>query len=243
MRQDRIARYRPRLEQFEEKLLLSAILHSGHALRPASPHGGAHLAHAPMIGVPAHTLPNSPGAAAQTAGPGTALTMFRITNPSPAPLSLRPPFNQVLVQPHLPVPGGMYNVLYVAVRNGTARTFTADSGFSVRVTGQRTSFPVLTGTQVWKAGQVMVFYILTKQYYPLSPITGAGFEFNLAGRSETAIPGPTGIYLRIKYVPGSFPRLLNWIVAHGPGSNGHEVGLPDTAVWQITSARSNIVPL
>jgi hypothetical protein len=232
-------RYRPRLERFEEKQLLTASPHAAHGMLA----GASHLVHAPIPNVSADHAPSSPVPAAHTAGPGTALTLFRITNPSPMRLALIPPFNQVLVQPHPPVPGEMYNVLYVAVRNGTARTFNSDTGLNVRITGAKTVFPVLTGTQVWKPGQVMVFYILTKRYYPLNPIVGAGFQFDLNGQSQTAIPGPTGIYLRVKYVPGSFPRLLNWIVAHGPGSRGHELGLPDTAVWQITSARTNIVPL
>lgn len=238
----RMRRYRPRLERCEEKKLLSASPHPAQGMLGGASHAAAHLMHPPISTAPAEAAQSSP-ARSQTTGPGTGLTLFRITNPSPRPLALIPPFAQVLVQPHLPTPGGMYNVLYVAVRNGTARTFNADTGLSVRITGAKTVFPVLTGSQVWKPGQVMVFYILTKRYYPLNPIVGAGFQFDLNGQSQTAIPGPTGIYLRIKYIPGSFPRLLDWIVAHGPGSKGHAYGLPDTAVWQITSARTNIVPL
>ena len=43
-----------------------------------------------------------------------------------------PPFTQVLVQDQQPVPGQTYNVLYVVVRNGTAKTFDASSGFAVK---------------------------------------------------------------------------------------------------------------
>jgi hypothetical protein len=175
--------------------------------------------------------------------PANGFTLFRITNPAPNTSLLIPPFQQVLVQSTMPQPGKLYNVLSVSVRNGTARTFDASSGFAVRVTGQTQSFPILTGNQRWKPGQVFVFYVLTKKYYPLRPITGAGFEFNLGGSNGTAVPGPSGIFLRVKYNPTTFPRLLNWIVAHGPGSKGHQLGLPDTAIWEFVSAKTNIIPL
>ena len=126
-------------------------------------------------------------------------------------------------------------MLSVSVRNSTRQTFDAESGFAVRLTGQTRSFPVLTGTQTWKPGQVMVFYVLTQKYYPVRPATSAGFEFDLAGSRGVAVPGPSGIFLRVKYNPARFPRTLDWIVAHGPGSKGHELGLPDTAIFEFTS--------
>jgi hypothetical protein len=70
------------------------------------------------------------------------------------------------VQGEQPVPGQVYNVGYVTVKNGTAQTFTAQNDFTVRMTNQPKSFagfPILTGDQVWKPGQILVFYVLTKK--------------------------------------------------------------------------------
>jgi hypothetical protein len=213
----------PCLERFEEKQLLSA----GSLPNPAE-----HL---------------KAGSAARPS-PTSGFTLFRITDTSfPLTVNLRPPFQQVLVQSAKPVPGAVYNVLYVAMRNGTARTFDASSGFAVKVTGQSPShsFPILTGTEQWKPGQFIVFYVLTKKYYPLSPITGAGFQFNFAPGLK-AIPGPSGIFLRLKYNPDTFARALNQIVAHGEGpegGKGAKLGLPDTAIWSFISAKTDLVPL
>jgi hypothetical protein len=209
-------KFRPCLERFEPKQLLNA----GPSATPSAQQ-------TPLAG---------------------GLTLFRITNTSfPLTVNLAPPFQQVLVQSANPVPGAVYNVLSVAVRNGTARTFDASSGFSAKVTGQSQSqsVPILTGTEQWKPGQFIVFYILTKKYYPLSPITGAGFQFNFAPGLK-AIPGPSGIFLRIKYNPATFARTLDSIVAFGPGAEGGagpKLGLPDTAIWEFTSAKTDLIPL
>jgi hypothetical protein len=171
-------------------------------------------------------------------------TLFRITDTSfPNAVNLVPPFDQVLVQSTPPVPGAVYNVLSVSVRNGTSQAFNASSDFSVRVTGQTQSFPILTGNQQWKPGQFIVFYILTKKYYPLRPILGAGFELNLAGSRGVAIPGPSGIFLRLTYNPATLAQAIDHIIAHGPGSKGSEFGLPNTAIWEFVSARTHVIPL
>ncbi len=169
---------------------------------------------------------------------------FRVTNtPFQTPYKLIPPFQQVLVQGRKPVPGQVYNVTDVTVKNGTSLTFNASSGFTVRMTNQPRSFggfPILTGDQEWKPGQILVFYVLTKKYYPVS-FVGGGFQFNLGGRSSTAIPGPAGIFLRLKYDPATFARTLNWIVAFGPGNlggTGAQLGLPNTSINQLTDART-----
>jgi hypothetical protein len=161
------------------------------------------------------------------------LVLFRITNPTPFNTRLVPPFDQVAVQSRPPVPGQVYNVLFVSVRNQTRRTFDASSGFAVRLTNQTRahSYPILTGTEQWAPNEVKVFYVLTKQYYPLRPITSAGFRFKLGDDSGIAIPGPSGIFLRVRYNPDTFPRVLDRIVAFGPGAKGRELGLPDTALW------------
>jgi hypothetical protein len=126
--------------------------------------------------------------------------------------------------------------------NGTAQTFDASSGFTVRLTnqGRIPGFPILTGNQQWKPGQVFVLYVLTKKYYPVSFVAG-GFQVNLGGRSSTLVPGPSGIFLRLKYDPATFARTLDWIVAYGQGAQlgqGPKFGLPDTAINTIVSART-----
>jgi hypothetical protein len=147
-----------------------------------------------------------------------------------------------LVQYAKPVPGRVYNVHYVALKNGTAQTFDASRGFTVRLTNQlRTqAFPILTGKEQWKPGQVIVFYVLTKRYYPVSFVAG-GFQFNLGGRSSTLVPGPSSIFLRLTYDPATFARTLDWIVAFGQGAQlglGPKFGMPDTAINTFVAART-----
>jgi hypothetical protein len=234
LRKRPIQKFLPLLERCEPKRLLSASPLTNHTV---------HLKDGSAAS-PVQTAESS-GANGSVGRPSPAagFTLFRITNPTPTNARLIPPFKQVLVQSTTPVPGAVYNVLSVSVRNGTARTFDASSGFAVKVTGQSRSFPILTGTEQWKPGQFMVFYILTKKYYPLRPITSAGFEFDFAGSRGVAIPGPSGIFLRLKYNPAKFARTLDAIVAHGPGAKGHRLGLPDTAIWEFTSAKNYIIPL
>jgi hypothetical protein len=171
--------------------------------------------------------------------PDNRYLVYRITNPNRFNDELTPPFSHRLVQSSQPVPGQIYNVLYVAVRNGTAQTFDASSGFSVRFPGQTTSFQILTGSEQWKPGQEFVFYVLTKKYYPMPNVVTSGFEFDLGGARSVAIPGPSGIFLRLKYNPATFDRTLDWIVAFGPGAEGGKgvkFGLPHTAIYEFVSA-------
>ena len=180
---------------------------------------------------------------------GIGYLAYRITNPTGRPVHLIPPFQQVLVQNVQPVPGRTYNVLYIAVRNGTAKTFTASDGFTVRIPGnsgghavKQEGFPVLTGNEVWKPNTWMVFYVLSKKYYPLSPQVGASFQLQADGRSSTLVAGPSGIFLRLKYNPATFASTLNWIVAFSQGAqlgNGSRVGMPDTAINVLVSAGTN----
>jgi hypothetical protein len=216
MRQRPILKYRPGLEWLEEKRLLS----SG----PSSTQGSAH----PLVSLEA-TVPHH------------GYLVYRITNPNRFNNHLTPPFSHVLVQSRQPIPGQVYNVLSVAVRNGTARTFDASSGFRVMFPGQRGSFPILTGSEQWKPGQEFVFYVLTKKYYPLPNVVTSGFEFDLGGARSVAIPGPSGIFLRLKYHPATFARTLDSIVAFGPGAEGGsgvKYGLPDTAIYEFVSAKT-----
>jgi hypothetical protein len=221
MRQRSTMRFRPGLEQFEEKLLLTA---------------GSLTTHAGPQTKDLRRQPEPVGAFGYLA--------FRVTNtPWQTPYKLVPPFQQVLVQSGQPVPGQVYNVNDVTVKNGTSQSFTATNGFTVRMTNQPRSFggfPVLTGNEQWKPGQILVFYVLTKKYYPVSFVAG-GFQLNLGGRSSTLVPGPSGIFLRLKYDPATFARTLNWIVAFGQGNQvgqGAKFGLPNTSINQITDART-----
>lgn len=171
----------------------------------------------------------------------TGSLVYRLTNPSVHPITLKPPFQQVLVQAQQPFPGQVYNVLYVAVKNQTAQTFDASSGFSVKFSGSQYVAPILTGNQTWKPGQDIVFYVLTKKYYPVTNQVHSGFRFNLGGAGSVAIPGPSGIFLRVTYNPDTFPRILNWIVAFGPGAQGGKgvkFGMPDTAIYGFLSAKT-----
>ena len=152
----------------------------------------------------------------------TGITMERITNPTPVNTRIIPPLQQVAVQDRQPVPGQSYNVVFITLRNSTGRTFDASDGFEARITGQGPgeSVPVLSGTEDWKPGEVLVFYFLTKDYYPLRPIQSAGFEFNFVNPRVVAIPGPSGFFQRITYIPETFPQVLDTIVTTGPGSKG-----------------------
>mgnify|MGYP000872395722 CR=1 FL=1 len=174
------------------------------------------------------------------------LALVRITNPTPFNARLVPPFRQIKVQDREPIPGQVYNVVFATVRNSTNRKYTSDDGFFVRVTGQTKEhkYPILTGDQVWRPGQVIVFYFLTKRYYPLRPVQSAGFQFDLGGFPGTAIPGPSGFFQRIHYLnPQSFERVLNGIVPYGPGARGTYLGLPNTSIWEFLPANQAGVPL
>jgi hypothetical protein len=228
MRRRRVVRFHPALERFEAKALLSA----GAASTPAS--------------VLAASSAHAAAASTHHLNPGQGYLAYRLTNPTYRLVHLRPPFQHVLVQNLQPVPGRTYNILFVAVQNGTGQTFTAADNFKVRLPGFTGShrvvdhaFPVLTGDQVWMPKTWIVFYALSKKYYPLSPQVAAGFQLDAAGRSSTIVPGPSGIFLRLKYDPATFGRTLDWIVAYGQGAQqgaGSALGMPDTAINTLVSA-------
>ena len=113
----------------------------------------------------------------------------------------------------------------------------------VRLTTQSKSVPILMGTEQWKPKQVIVFYVLTKKYYPLPEVSG-GFQFDLGGmpRASTLVPGPSGIFLRVKYNPATFTKTLNWIVAYGQGNQGgvgSQYGLPNTSINEFVAASTH----
>jgi hypothetical protein len=248
MRRRPITRFRPCIERFEDKRLLSVTASTIAAaqlkVHSAGPAGrfaqtpGLATADSPTI----RAARIAQAARIQRKSLVNKFLGFRITIPKMFPVNLIPPFQQVLVQSAKPVPGRVYNILYVVVKNGTARTFNASNGFLVRLNNSARSrtFPVLTGSQQWKPNRWIVFYVLTQKYYPVS-FVGGGFQLDLGGASSTLVPGPSGIYLRLKYNPANFARKLNWIVAYGQGAQlgaGAKLGLPDTAINEIVAANT-----
>ncbi len=154
MHQRQTLKIRPGLERLEDKQLLSSDLLTTHvanleagsralvrhvaestgASKAASDaaHGDAELKQL------ARPVPNDAGGLGRTADharPASSVprfTIFRITNTAyPLTVNLKPPFQQVLVQSAQPVPGQVYNVLFLSMRNGTAQTFNASSGLEV----------------------------------------------------------------------------------------------------------------
>jgi hypothetical protein len=237
----------PHVERFEGRQLLSVATATGHARAADLPGAlAAHRAetsgdHGPDTAVArARSGAFTGGTPMASAGKGRHSARFvlsRITNTAAGnAVNLVPPFQQVLVQAKPPVPGRTYNVLSVAVRNHTSQTFTAQDNSSVKLSGQTRATPILTGDEQWKPGQFIVFYVLTHQYYPAQPEVSGGFVFDLDGSRGVAIPGPSGIFLRLTYRPATFARTLDWIVAYGPGAEGGlgpRYGLPDTAIWEF----------
>lgn len=231
-----ITKFRPRLEPLEVKQPLAAGATS------------APLAHLPAL-TSAPASPNEAGSPSAAAGgtitaqavkPNFGYLVYRITNPSGPPNTLTPPFGHVLVQDLQPVPGQIYNILQVAVKNATKKTFTASDDFLVKFPGQRHYFPILKGNETWKPGQDFIFYVLTKKYYPLPNQVTSGFRFKLSGAWSTAIPGPSGIFLRIKYNPATINKILDYVVTRGPGAQGGaglKTGMADTAIYAFTSAK------
>ncbi len=247
MRQRRVMKFHPGLERFEERQLLSATAVATHAM--SSSHGSRALAPHSAESSGTHAAKAASNGGQRGPGGGTlgaGYFAYRLTNPTYRLIHLKPPFQQVLVQKVQPVPGHTYNVLFIAVRNGTGKTFTASDGFTVRIPGnsgnhavKQKGFPVLTGNEVWAPNTWIVFYVLSKKYYPLSPQVAASFQLQAGGRSSTLVAGPSGIFLRLKYNPATFASTLNWIVAYSQGAqigNGSALGMPDTAINVLVSA-------
>jgi hypothetical protein len=247
MRRRALMKLHPGCERLEQKQLLSASASSTPALdlKSGAAASALHAGSSPdaaaadsdrsvELGQPARPrtgphLPTTP----------TGFLGHRITNPTEHKVGLKPPYYQVLVQARQPVPGQVYNLLYVAVKNATAQTFTAKNNFTVRLPGGQ-FFPVLTGDQEWKPRMWIIFYIMSKKYYPLAQIPG-GFEILAGGRLSTFVPGPSAIFLRLKYNPATFARTLDWIVTLGQGAQlglGPPKGMPDTAINQMLAART-----
>jgi hypothetical protein len=221
-----IIRFSPDLETLEAKLALSVT---------TSP--VANLSGVPQVAATATTTGHK--ITAQAVKPNFGYLVYRITNPTLANNHLTPPFGHVLVQNSQPIPGQIYNVLSIILKNGTMQTFNASSGFTVTLPGERQPVPILTGNEAWLPGQNFIFYVLSKKYYPLASQVSDGFKFNLGGAKSVAIPGPSAIFLRIKYNPATINHVLDVIMTTGPGAQGGsgiKFGLPDTALWEFVSA-------
>ncbi|HWE35134.1 MAG TPA: hypothetical protein VG406_01075 [Isosphaeraceae bacterium] len=251
MRDRTTEKYQPDLERLEPKLPLSA----GAATMPIVGQRAGHLHPADRAGLAGaaggFAVPGQHGGRSAAAGGSVSIAavkphfgylVYRITNPNIHNNTLIPPFGHVLVQRVQPIPGQTYNVLSLVVRNGTNQTFDASSGFAVKVPGDTYWTPILTGNEQWMPGQHFVFYILTKKYYPLRNQVTSGFIFNMGGAISTAIPGPSGIFLRLKYNPATFGRSLDAIVAFGQGAQGGSgirTGIADTQIYEFVSALTN----
>ena len=124
MRRRPIMKFHPALEPFEAKQLLSAS--------PVTTHAAAITAtHRPRPTRRPSRSNSSPMRSSGSASP---------TRSHLVPYMLIPPFQTVLVQTNQPVPGQVYNVLQVAVRNGTSQTFTASNNFTVRLNTETGTF-------------------------------------------------------------------------------------------------------
>lgn len=218
------ARYLPGVERLEPKQLPSGL----------TPHAAARQRAA------AETLATANPAV--DSKPTVGYLVYRITNPNRFNTNVKPPFHHVFVQTEQPVAGQQYNILSILVRNGTARTFTAADDIQVKLSQQNYDTPALTGDQQWKPGQWIVFYVLTKKYYPVPSQVKSGFVFNFEGARSVAVPGPSGVFQRITYDPAKFATMLDRITAFGPGSQGgagYKYGLPVTNVYEFVSSRTN----
>jgi hypothetical protein len=239
-------RFRPGLERLEAKQTLSAspalasLAHHGAGARTAPPHSVSPPA--PHQGAGGSQAGADSSISADAIRQYRGFYVYRLTNPKLFNNHIdTPTAGHVLVQNTQPVPGQVYNVLQIAMRNGTARTFTSSDNFYVKLSGQHHLTPILTGNQVWKPGQWFIFYVVTKKYYPIENQIKGGFIFLLDGAKSWAIPGPSGIFLRLRYNPATINRTLDWIATKGPGAQGGiglTYGLPDTAIYEFVAART-----
>ena len=203
--------FHPDLERFEAKRLLSAGASAGHVVPAGDQHARLDLD-------PAMTTSSSAQAAVGDTHGTSSLPKhflaYRITNPDRSP---RPPGPALPAGPGPGRPAGPRPGLQRAVRRRDERDGPdihgrqRFQGPATRASPGRTgssdnAFPVLTGDQVWKPKTWIVFYVLSKKYYPLSPQVAAGFQLDAGGRSSTLVPGPSGIFLRLTYDPATFAQ-------------------------------------
>jgi hypothetical protein len=176
--------------------------------------------------LPGAGLMGAPGHAIQIAGLSRAVPRFSPHLPSRLPQfqtytlgpdsgQLVPPFGQIRADLTPLVPGSVYNLTFLTVRNGTSQTFNAASGFTVQLPGQGGFQPFLQGKSQWKPGGVIVFYVLSTSQFPGS------FSFKFNGPAQEK---PNNISYNIQYNPTTFPGTLNAIVAQSVGARYRLVG-------------------
>jgi hypothetical protein len=247
-----VVKFQPGLESLEAKQLMSTGLAPVESSQGTTPSvvetGNVHHAarlHASAAGSN-KSYENKYRKIALTHGadpkPTHGYLVFRVTNPNIYNNHFNPPFQQVMVQSKKPIPGQTYNILFFSLRNGTAQTFDANSGFMVKMSKQTKATPILTGDMTWKPGETFVFYVLTKKYYPIDNQVTGGFIFDLGGARSLAIPGPSGIFQRIQYNPNTFSQMLGSIVVNGPGNQGGQgikFGMPNTSITEFVNAKTN----
>jgi hypothetical protein len=252
MKEHLAMKYRPGLEPLEAKQLLSVAASTIPLAHPMAGTRSLAVPPATAAATPGATHPgrvlsgrassiaqHGPTVSVDAVRPLVGYLVYRVTNPNRFNNKLIPPFGHVLTQHLQPVPGQTYNVLYIAVRNGTGQTFDASSNFQVAFPQEHGSFPILTGNETWKSGQWFIFYVLTKWYYPLPSQVHSGWIFDLGGARSVGIPGPSGIFQRVKYDPTRFTQMLDQIVTHGVGAQGGKgirFGMPDTAIDEFVAA-------
>ncbi len=253
MRQRSIMRFRPGLEQFEARQLLSAgsltthVVNTKDGSRALALHSadtsGAHevagdvaTSHASQRVHDNRRQPAPVGASGYLA--------FRVTNtPYQTPYKLVPPFQQVLVQGRKPVPGQVYNVTDVTVKNGTSQTFTASNGFTVRMTNQPRSFsgfPILTGNGAVETGSDPRL-LRSDQEVLSSVLRRRGFPVRLGRQVIDSHTGTSGdlssAEVQSRHVrPHS--QLDRCVWAGQRGGPGRQLGLPNTSINQIVEART-----
>ena len=137
---------------------------------------------------------------------------------------LTPPFGHVLVQTQQPVPGQVYNILYISVRNGDrADVRREQTASTVRLPDQTpASYPILTGDQDWKPGRRIRLLRPDQEVLPAAIQIHSGFEFNLADARSVAIPGPVGDLPAAQVQPRDVRpgRSTTSSVGPGPGAQG-----------------------
>ena len=212
---------RPALERLDEKCLPGAGPRTAHfaPLRAAHQHQ-----HHPQRIAPSHLRgipPRLPILAIAPGPPGGLGPPSGTSSPPPtAPLgtltlvpdvgTLVPPFGQYLAASSRPVPGAVYNLSFLTVRNGTSRAFDWRSGFSVDIVGQGGFQPFLPKGYLWNPGGVIVFYTLTADRFPGS------FTFDFNGSIQER---PNNIDYNIQYSPTTFPGTLDAIAARSLGAH------------------------
>ena len=213
----RSRRFRPGLEPLEEKQPLSAGASTAHlADVKAAGRGGQRRRRG---GRPAAGPPLA-GRGAVEAGSRYRLPRVPPHEPDRFNNHTDPPFGHVLVQARQPVPGpGLQHPLRRREeRDGP--DVRREQRVRRQVPRPALLLPDPDGDRAVEAGAGFIFYVLTKKYYPLPNQVTSGFEFNLGGAMSIAIPGPSGIFLRMQVQPRHVRQDPRLIVARGQGAQG-----------------------